>query len=228
MSEKQGLQRFTDLENKFEKLLALKEIEPTDLDGLTKEEEREFLELVSHIFHKLTGDERDRFYQKIEPITSDNTKNQIWEYNHSVIMDAITRLMQAYGRMPTKAQIAIETDLSRTTVHKHLRDYSKHPLYFAELNQFRFMASGLMTKLFQFAMNGDVGAAKLYFNVLGMLGNGQAQRGATIKNQTNYIQINGTVLSQESLQQLSPEQLNNIEAILKAALPQSIDNRQII
>jgi len=39
-----------------------------------------------------------------------------------------------------------------------------------------------------------------------------------IKNQNNYIQINGTVLSQETIKHLNPEQLNSIESILKTAL----------
>ena len=42
-----------------------------------------------------------------------------------------------------------------------------------------------------------------------------------MQNQNNYIQINGTVLSQEAIKQLNPEQLNTIETIMKTTLPQS-------
>jgi hypothetical protein len=48
--------------------------------------------------------------------------------------------------------------------------------------------------------------------------NGQAQAGTFIQNQNNFIQINGTVLSQETVKQLSPEQLSSIENILKSTL----------
>ena len=41
-----------------------------------------------------------------------------------------------------------------------------------------------------------------------------------IQNQHNYIQINGTVLSQEAIKHLNAEQLSTIETILKTALPQ--------
>ena len=41
-----------------------------------------------------------------------------------------------------------------------------------------------------------------------------------IHNQNNYIQINNTVLSQESLKLLSTEQLTQIENIVKTVLPQ--------
>jgi hypothetical protein len=40
-----------------------------------------------------------------------------------------------------------------------------------------------------------------------------------IQNQNNYIQINGTVLSQETIENPDPEQLKATEGILKTALP---------
>jgi hypothetical protein len=39
-------------------------------------------------------------------------------------------------------------------------------------------------------------------------------------NTYNYIQINGRVLSQETIKHLNAEQLDTIETILKTALPQ--------
>ena len=72
-----------------------------------------------------------------------------------------------------------------------------------------------MAKVFQFAVNGDTGAAKLYFNVMGVMNNGQSPNSTLIQNQNNFIQINGTVLSQETIKNLNPEQLNTIEGILK-------------
>jgi len=64
-------------------------------------------------------------------------------------------------------------------------------------------------------------AAKLYFNIIGGINRGQIQNNTLIQNQNNYIQINGMIFSQEIIQQLNPEQLNAIETILKAALPES-------
>jgi NADH-quinone oxidoreductase subunit B len=72
-----------------------------------------------------------------------------------------------------------------------------------------------LAKVFQFAVNGDTGAAKLYFNVMGVMNNGQSPNSTLIQNQNNFIQINGTVLSQETIKNLNPEQLNTIEGILK-------------
>ena len=61
---------------------------------------------------------------------------------------------------------------------------------------------------------GNVKAARLYFELLGYLG-GQSGLNTTINTQNNYIQINGTVFSQESIKHLKPEQLNQIENLIK-------------
>ena len=74
--------------------------------------------------------------------------------------------------------------------------------------------------MFQLANKGDIGACKLYFNLMGCLGNGMQLNGTRIENQNNYIQIIGTVLSQETIQNPNPEQLATIETILKTAIPQ--------
>ena len=176
-------------------------------------------------FNRIKGEERDNFYEKIEPITNYAFKNQLWEVNHNNITYAISSLMQEYGRMPSKAEIATKTELSRQTVHNHLKEYNNHPLYLQQIEQFRFMTSKVLAKVFQFAVNGDTGAAKLYFNLMGFMNNGQAPINTLIENQNNYIQINGTVLSQETIKNLNPDKLNTIESILKTALPQEISNK---
>lgn len=220
MKAKKGLQKFTKTETKINKILSLEQITPKDLEHLSEKENTRLMEILTERFNKLKGTERDKFYKKIEPITSATTKNQLWEYNHNQITWAISTLMQEYGRMPTKTEIATKTELSRQTIHKHLKEYTNHPQYLGQIEQFRFMTSKVLAKVFQFAVNGDTGAAKLYFNVMGFMNNGQTPNNTLIQNQNNYIQINGTVLSQETIKHLNPEQLNTIETILKTALPQ--------
>ena len=124
--------------------------------------------------------------------------------------------------MPSKTELASHTGLSRPTIHKHLKDYASHPQYMEQVEQFRFMTSKVLAKVFRFAVNGDIQAAKLYFTMVGSMNNGAAQNNTLIQNQNNYIQINGTVLSQESIKSLNPEQLNTIETILKTALSKSV------
>lgn len=119
--------------------------------------------------------------------------------------------------MPTKNNIAKETGLSRTTIHKHLKDYATNPLYAEEMRKFRFMTDRVMTKVFRIAVQGEgnVKAARLYLEAMGCLA-GQSGLNTMINTQNNYIQINQTKLSQESIKQLSPGQLSQIEEILKS------------
>jgi hypothetical protein len=226
MKTKKSLQKFTETEAKINKVLSLEQITPSDIVTFNEAESTQLMEILTERFNNLKGTERDTFYKKIEHITGDTTKNQLWESNHNLITWAISTLMQECGRMPTKTEIASKTELSRQTIHKHLKEYSNHPQYLGQIEQFRFMTSKVLAKVFQFAVKGDIGASKLYFNVMGFMNNVQSPNNnlqspnnTLIQNQNNFIQINGTVLSQEIIKQLNPEQLNTIETILKTALP---------
>ena len=57
---------------------------------------------------------------------------------------------------------------------------------------------------------------------MGFMKNGQTPNNTLIQNQNNYIQINGTVLSQETLNLLNSEQLEHIEKAMNLA----INNKQ--
>ena len=120
MNTKKGLQKFTETETKINKILSLEQITAKDLEHLSEKENTRLMEILTERFNKLKGAERDKFYKKIEPITGDTTKNQLWEYNHNQITWAISTLMQEYGRMPTKTEIATKTELSRQTIHKQI------------------------------------------------------------------------------------------------------------
>ena len=221
MIQKNGLRKLTKIESKINKLFLREQITPDDIETLSKKEYEHLAIVLSEKSNNLKGVERDKFYKKVDLITNDFIKNQVWENNHLQIMHAISTFIQESGYMPSKTQIAFKTELSRQTVHKHFKENKIHPEYIEQIEQFKFMTSKVLAKVFQFAVNGDMAAAKLYFNAIGFMNNGQTANSTLIKNQNNYIQINGTVLSQETIKHLNPEQLNTIETILKTALPQS-------
>lgn len=220
---KKGLQKLTDSELKINQILSLDKILPSDLDTLGKDEKAKILDILTKKLTETKDVERDKVIKQIDPFMADITRNQIWEHNHAQITYAISTMMQEKGRMPVMTEIAEKTGLSRQTVHKHLKEYHTHPLFLEQAELFRFMTSKVIAKVFHFAVNGDIGAAKLYLNVMGCL-NGQTPGGTFIQNQNNFIQINGTVLSQETVKQLNPEQLNSIEAVLKSTIPQTKEN----
>ena len=218
MNAKKGLQKFTESKIKVNALLKRKKIAAIDIEALNLEEKRLLGKIITERLKKMTGEERDEAITQFESIATQDSKNQIWESNHSLINSAIANLMQEYGCMPGKNSIASKTGLSRQTINKHLKEFNTHPLYLIELEQFRFMASKVLAKIFKFAVNGDIKAAKLYFEIIGGIG-GQPFNSTMIKQQNNYIQINSTVVSQENIKLLSHEQLIEIENIVKLALP---------
>ncbi len=215
MATKKSLQKFTDFNQKKDYLFTLKEINKEDLNIFTSSEETEFYRVITAKFNTLKGDENAIFLKQIWNITDKTTKNKIWEINHNQITATISELMQDYGRMPTASEIAMKSELSRQTVTKHLKEYAKEPQYDEIVEQFRFMTSKVLAKVFKFAVNGDMSAAKLYFNVVGALNNNN--QNTFIQNNNNYIQINGKVFNDEKLKTLKPEQLKSIETILLTA-----------
>jgi len=217
-TENEGLQKFTESEIKINRLLGLEQITQKDIETLTKDERKQFGAILTERFNKLKGEERDQVVRQLELVATQSFKNQIWESNQAVITSAIANGMLDYGCMPSYNSIAEKTGLSRQTIHKHIKEYRTHPQYLVEMEQFRFMGSKVLAKVYKFAVNGDMRAAKLYFEMAGNM-NSQPENNTLIQQQNNYIQINGTVLSQESIKQLTPKQLAQIEGILKLAFP---------
>ena len=165
---KKGLQRLTETEAKFNLLLKNKKILRADVDAMLNIKEREeFGPYLTNLLNEKKGEELADFIEQISDIMNQSTKNQLWENNHYKITLAITKLLEDYGKMPTKNQISDEAGLSRQTVSKHLKDYQSHPLYVEEMQKFKFMADRVLAKVYKIAVsNSDVKAARLYFEVL--------------------------------------------------------------
>jgi len=200
------------LEEKVTHLFELQKITLKDIEDFTRPEREYLSAAMTETLRHLKGTERDSFIEKIKQIVPENMNDLVWEHNHFVIGRAITKLMNQYGAMPPKTLIAEETGLSRYTVTKHLANYKLHPEHQAEVEQFKYLAPKILAGVCNAADNGDVKAARLYFEMIGSI---NKQQGNTVVNkQNNYIQVNNTILSQEKLSHLSAEQLNQIERII--------------
>lgn len=210
-----SLQKFTKKQIKVNRVLAMKTITINVWNSLNKREKRIANGILVERFNNAKGIERDKILAKMDSITGEQTKNQIWTINQTRISNSIVKLTQEFNRMPSKDEIAEECGLSRQTIHKHLSEYAEHPLFKEELTQFKFASTSLLAKIYKMAIQGDIKAAKLYFSVIGADVINKPQLGT----QNNYIQINGMVLSQETIKHLNPEQLKSIETVLKTALP---------
>jgi hypothetical protein len=164
--------------------------------------------------------EHDAFQYQIEDLlgnTLDDFKNKRWQSNHINITNSISKLMKDYGRMPSVVEISNEAQLSRQTVNRHMKEYSTDHLFAEELNKFKFMSTKVLAKVFSFAVNGDVKAAKLYFEMVGGIGI-KADNTTFVQNQlNNFIVVNGMVIKQGAIKKLNPQQLIQIEDIAKTA-----------
>src|SRR5690606_17797056 len=211
MKHTNDLQKFTETETVINDILQKNKIEKNDIEHLTNEERDYFGSITAKKLSELKGNERDKFIKKIESIIVESTKNDLWEYNHTAIIRAISVLIQKYGRMPTKTEIATETELSKQTVHIHLKDFGTNEFYLEHLEQFKIMMPKVLAKVFTYAVNGDIAAAKLYFNIIGY-----SVEPNNVLTQNNYIQINNTVLSQKDIAKLTPEKLEILEQVLNS------------
>jgi predicted transcriptional regulator len=207
-----SLQKFTKSESKVRRLLSRKTITINQWNALTKSERNLANKLLTEKYNNAKGKERDMIEKQMEGITSEQTKNQIWAINHIRINASISKLIQTFNRMPSRDEISEDCGLSRQTIYKHLQDYSEHPLFKEEMNQYRFASIGLLARIYNMALNGDIKASKLFFNIVG----NDASPKQTIGTQNNYIQINGRILSQDIIKQLTPDKLIQIEEILKS------------
>ena len=213
MKEKTTALAVVTAKAKIDGLLALQNITVKDVEDLSRAERTAFQERLTEMLANAEGAERDNFLDKIDLILPDSTKNSLWEHNHTVIRSAISAFMQKHGVMPTNTAIAEKTGLSRQTVAKHFKEYKQNPGFIAEAEQFKFMGHDMLANVFKFGRNGNMRAARLYFEMVGAMN--KLGTSTLVTEQNNYIQINNTILSQENLKQLTAEQLLQIENIVR-------------
>jgi len=208
-----AISRFQATKQKAERLLTLDKVTAKDLEDLDQAERGYIAEVCTQRLALLTGAERDIFLDRIALIITPVTKADIWEVNHAVISNAISEYIERYGSMPSKSAIAEQTGLSRTTVTKHFETYKKQPEFIAQMEQFEFMGPKILANVCRHAIKGDMRAARLYFEMVGE--QNPKSKNTIVNSQNNYIQINNTILSHDVIKQLSAEQLNQIENIVR-------------
>lgn len=199
---------------KAEDIFLIERVTEADMKKLNKEERKRFDDMYMERQTHLQGKERYQLIEQFYETLTDETKSQVWEHNHNQIMATMSNLIQMLNRMPTVTEIADETQLSRTTVHKHLKEYRTDPNYKEQKEQYKFLGDRLLAKVYQYATTGNLKAARLYFEVTGTLNETRTK----ITTQNNYIQINGLVIDEKQLAKLPPERVSEIENLIKTAL----------
>jgi len=145
----------------------------------------------------------------------DEEQNRVWEINHLKILDAITAATKYCGsHLPTITSLSKATELSRQTIHKHFKSCSSHPAWRQRGEMFESMQIEVLLGICHRAMNGNLPAAKLYLELTGKL----KPKAQNENSAANNVQINGMVLNQQVMQSLNPEQIKQIEGIIKSAV----------
>ena len=100
---------------------------------------------------------------------SSQTSNPTWQKNNELVNNAYLKLIRKYERIPSKTAIATEAGLSRTTVHKHIKQTRTQKHLAETMEQFALAETLVLGKLLDKALEGDIPATRLYAQINGNL-----------------------------------------------------------
>jgi len=188
-----------------------------ELIALEQEEQAEFTKMLNEAIEEVDR-EHTRLMGLMGQVIRLPAKQLQWENNHLKISKAITQSLSQTGRIPNQTQIAAITGLSRKAVQDHLAQGDDNSVYVEHMRQYFLMAPRVMDSVLSAAvLKSDMKAARMYFTLL------EKMQGTTplsiFNTQNNYIQINKTVVKQNVIGLLAPEQLRKIEELLAEWLP---------
>jgi DNA-binding phage protein len=150
-------------------------------------------------------------------------KLMLYDQHHADISNFMLQHLQKYGTMPSKSLIAKETGLSRKTIYKHLRASAHGIATKAHLETFGVMVELVTAQALRAALRGDLKAIKLFLETTRtpLQINGANKK---TSKQNSYVQINKTIINQQIIQQLKPEQLKRIEEMITTELSKNTGN----
>lgn len=179
---------------------------------------------AKHLIQTLTEDEREEYsqmlYGKLSQTEQQNdalmlkicdmghipANELVRERNHRKIQMAIHRLLNKYGQMPNKTQIAEVTGLSRQTIHKHMEEYVNTTSNLAQ--EYAIMVPQVMNKVLQNALrNNDMRAAKMYLDTTKDLMQQPAR--------PSYVTIDTATISQADIEDMSEDKKKKVLAAIQ-------------
>ncbi|MBL0152062.1 MAG: hypothetical protein IPP93_00670 [Chitinophagaceae bacterium] len=207
-----------EIESLLSQIIKANKISVEDIWDLTDDEKKKIASILTAGSLTLKDEDREVFLEKTDSLLSQSSRNEIWERNHYCILNVISWKTKSEGQIPTIKTISDETGLSRVTITKHLKEYYDSETFKEKEASYKFLREKLLAKVYDYAYDGNMRAAKIFMEATGS----PANIVSNINNQqNNFIQVNGTILSQETIKNLKPEQLNMIEEILKNTLQRS-------
>jgi hypothetical protein len=215
---KKGLQKFTkselaqklpeDVENLLAAIIGSEKLSVEDIWELTEDQKKKIQAVLTAGFLTLKDEDREQFFDNTEPILSTKSRNEIWERNHYCILNVISWQTIQQRQIPSVKDIADETGLSRVTVIKHLKQYYESETFKEKENAFKFLREKLLTKIYSYAYDGNMRAAKIFMDATG------DRPSLMVHNQeNNYIQVNGIMITEEHVKSLPVDKLEKIREI---------------
>ena len=217
LTEAGGNARLT--KSKLNRLIIREYILPEDVSGFSTAQREQIKTALIKKLETCEPKEKHALVEKIAMVSNDpELKKDVWEMNHQKVVNAISAHLTEYGFLPTQTTLAKQTGLSRQSIAMHLKAYRDQPAFTDHLEQLKLMKFTVLERVLAQAVSGDLKAAKIFIDAVDKTEERPSTTTSnTIKQQNNYIQVNGLVISEEKLGQLSPEQLLQLEAMFSSA-----------
>ena len=169
--------------------------ERNHLDNYSEEEHQIYLNFLEGAFSLLGFNDRDRFLNRIENVLTEASKNNIWEFEHVAIENAIDTLARDKNRLAARIEVSDKTCLNQETIKKHKGEYFQSHHHTQRQQEFLLMKERLLSHCYKFAINGDMKSTRLFFEATS-----EKRPETSIKNQqNNFVQINNLTITEEQI-----------------------------
>ena len=96
-----------------------------------------------------------------EKLPSEIQKNITWQTNQALIQDAYLKLIVELKRCPTRLEISKETNLSDTTINKHVKEFKFEPVN----ESLRLLTPDIITAIYKSSRKGNAASQKLWLQL---------------------------------------------------------------
>ncbi len=145
--------------------------------------------------------------------STEGNNDLIWEENHKKITECIRTVLKEKGTMPSISFIVSDTQLNYRTVKKHLAEFSTAPAFKEEVGKYRLMVCAVLNKLSCYAIQGDMKAARLFLELMGMIKTNKN----FVNGQDNYVEVNSVKITDEVINNLNHTEKVMIENVIYAS-----------
>jgi hypothetical protein len=180
-------------------------------DKMNPELKKWFNQLVEAALYHLSGQDYDTFFEKVEAVIDETSRQNIEERKHVYIANCLNRLTEERNRFPARCEIVSETGYSHKTVNEYLEKYRESSICRRREEELIILREKMISVCYQQGIGGDMKAARLFLEAT----EHKKSRDYIKNEQNNFIQINGYCITGEQLKQLPEEKQVQMQDILR-------------